>query len=259
MRLSPALVVGMAAFGSSIALQGYPLFVSVYAILMLTAVVTGISCFLIGRFGLANLLRFIPYPVSSGFIAGIGGAVCLAAMSLLGTEVHWNSTHELLEFSALVRWVPGVCYGVALYAASKKWSNPLILPASAVLVVICYHLALAWLGITGDEARQMGLLLTSTAEGNLWPTVGFSDVLLVDWMEVFKQLPNMLALILVAYICVVLNIAGLEAATNQELDWDKEFKAGGASTIVTGVGGGMIATIVIPASLRSKILGGTTV
>lgn len=256
--LSPALVIGMAVFGSTMTLQGHALFVTVCATLILAAVVTGVSCYLVGKFRIANLLRFIPYPVSAGFVAGIGGAVCLAAMSLLGTEIRWNSIHELLQPSAAVRWGPGICYGVALYAALKKWGNPLILPLSVVFVVIGYHLALAAIGITSDEARTMGLLLTSTTEGNLWPVLGFTDLALVEWMAIVKQIPNMLALILVAYICVILNIAGLEVATNQELDWNREFRAGGTATFVAGLGGGTIATVVIPASLRSKILGGTT-
>ena len=41
------------------------------------------------------------------------------------------------------------------------------------------------------------------------------------------QIPDMLTLILVALICVVMNIAGLELAVNSELDWDREFRAKG--------------------------------
>ncbi len=42
------------------------------------------------------------------------------------------------------------------------------------------------------------------------------------------QIPHMLTLILVAFICVVMNFAGLELAANQELDWDREFGPGDA-------------------------------
>ena len=256
--LSPALVIGMAVFGGEMDAEGQALFVTVSAALILSAVITGASCLALGRFRLANLLRFIPYPVSAGFVAGIGGAVCLAAVSLMGVQPHWKAIPELVEPSMLWKWGPGVVYGIALYAAIKRWGKAWILPISVVLVVAGYHLALAGLGISGDDARSMGLLLSSTAEGNLWPALGVTDIAWVDWTALATQIPNMLALILVAFICVVLNLAGLEVATNQELDWDREFQVGGLASVVAGFGGGTVATVVVPASMRSKLLGAAT-
>ncbi len=256
--LSPALVVGMAAFGSSMAAEGEALFVTVSGALILSAVVTGVGCLAMGRFRLAHLLRFIPYPVSAGFVAGIGGAVCLAAVSLMGVEPHWRAIPDLVEPAALWRWGPGVAYGIVLYLAIKRWRNALILPVSVAVVAGGYHLALAGLGLSGDEARAAGLLLTSTADGDLWPALGFADVLRVDWPALAAEIPNMLALILVAFICVILNIAGIEVAANVELDWDREFQAGGLASTVAGLGGGTVATVVVPASLRSKLLSADT-
>ena len=256
--LSPALVIGMAAFGASMDSRGDALFVTVSAALILSAVVTGASCLLIGRFRLANLLRFIPYPVSAGFIAGIGGAVCLAALSLMGAEPRWSGIPELFEPASLWRWGPGVGYGIGLYVAMRRFGNTLIVPISVVLAVGGYHLALASLGISGAEARAAGLLLSSTADGNLWPALGVTDIMRVEWAAMAMQIPNMLALIVVAFICVILNLAGLEVAINQELDWDREFQAGGLATVVAGLGGGTVATIVVPASLRSKLFGAAT-
>ena len=256
--LSPALVVGMAAFGSSMTIEGDALFVTVSGALILSAVVTGVGCLALGRFRLAHMLRFIPYPVSAGFVAGIGGAVCLAAVSLMGVEAHWRTIPDLVEPAALWRWGPGVAYGVLLYLAIRRWRNALILPVSVAVVAGGYHLALAGLGLSGDEARASGLLLTSTAEGDLWPVLSLADVLRVDWTALGAEIPNMLALIVVAFICVILNIAGLEVAANVELDWDREFQAGGVASTVAGLGGGTVATVVVPASLRSKMFGADT-
>ena len=36
-------------------------------------------------------------------------------------------------------------------------------------------------------------------------------------------------MIFVAFICVIMNFAGLELATNQELDWDREFRVTGVA------------------------------
>ena len=147
--LSPALVIVMATIGFSMDAEGQPLFVTTVVALMLSAVATGLCCLLIGRFRRANLVRFIPYPVAGGFVAGIGGAVCLAALSLMGAEPDWRALPALLEPSVLGKWSPGAVFGIALYLALKRWRHPLILPVSVALAVGAYHLALSLLGISG--------------------------------------------------------------------------------------------------------------
>ncbi len=85
--LSPVLVLAMATIAASMQGDGPQLFSTTACALIISAVATGICCLLVGRFRLANLLRFIPFPVAGGFVAGIGGAVCLAAMSLMGADL----------------------------------------------------------------------------------------------------------------------------------------------------------------------------
>ena len=256
--LSPALVIVMATIGSTMAAEGDALFVTTAAALMISAVATGVCCLMIGRFQLANLMRFIPYPVTAGFVAGIGGAVCLAAMSLMGAKPDWRAIPALLEPPVLWKWSPGAVYGIALYLSMKRWGNALILPVSVALAGAAYHLALTSLGISGDEARAEGLLLTSTADGSLWPALLPADLLHVQWAPMATQVPHMLTLILIAFISVIMNFAGLELAANQELDWDREFRVTGVASVIAGLGGGTVATLVVPASLRSKLLGATT-
>ncbi len=256
--LSPALVIVMAMIGSSMDVEGEPLFVTTAVTLIISAVATGMCCLLIGHYRLANLVRFIPYPVAGGFVAGIGGAVCLAAMSLMGAELDWQTIPALVEPPLLWKWSPGAVYGIALYLAMKRWSNVLILPLSVVVAGTAYHLALSGLGISGDAARAEGLLLTSTADGSLWPALSPVDLVQVEWAAIATQVPHILTLVLVAFICVIMNFAGLEIATNQELDWDREFRVTGTASVIAGLGGGTVATIVVPASLRSKLFGATT-
>ena len=256
--LTPALVIVMASIGSTMDAEGDALFVTTVGALIISAMATGACCFMIGRFRLVNLVRFTPYPVAGGFVAGIGGAVCLAAMSVMGTELEWRAMPVLLEPSVLWTWGPGVGYGIVLYLSMKRWGNPLILPISVALAVGAYHVGLATAGMSGDEARTAGLLLTSTAEGSLWPVLGPADVMRVEWAEMAGQIPNMVTLMLVAIISVIMNFAGLEVVANQELDWEREFKASGVASMLAGLGGGTVGTMIVPASLRSKLFGAAT-
>ena len=70
--LSPALVIVMAQVGATMNARGDTLFVTTASALIVGAVAAG-ACFLvIGRYGLANLVRFVPYSVAGGFVAGSG-------------------------------------------------------------------------------------------------------------------------------------------------------------------------------------------
>lgn len=256
--LTPVLVFVMATIAATVETEGEKLFVTTVGVLIISAVALGVCCLLIGRFRLANLLRFIPYPVAGGFVAGIGGAVCLAAMSLMNANLDWRVPSTLLEPTALWTWLPGFAYGAALYGAMKYWKNPLILPASIVIGIGAYHLALSSLGLSGEEARAAGLLLTSTVQGNLWPVLLPADFLHVDWSAMAGQIPNMLTLVVIALIGVIMSIAGLEVAADEDLAWNHEFQAMGTASIVAGLGGGTVATIIVPASFRSKLFRATT-
>ena len=256
--LSPPLVIMMALIGSTMEVEGHALFVTTAGTLIICAVVTGISFFVIGRFHLSNLVRFVPYPMAAGFVAGIGGAVCLASMPLMGAEPGFRTIPVLLEPPMLWKWGPGALFGIALYLAMKRWRNALILPVSVALASGAYHLVLAGLGISGEEAREAGLLFTSTADGNLWPALLPADIQHLDWSAMSRQIPNMLTLILLAFIVLIMNLAGLELAASQDLDWDREFKATGCASVVAGLGGGTVGCMIVPASLRSKLFGATT-
>ena len=256
--LSPALVVVMARIGSTVEGEGAALFASTVGALMIGAVATGVCFYQMGRRRLSNLVRFVPYPVAGGFVAGIGATVCLSAMSLMGADMDWRAVPALLESSVLWRWSPGAAFGIALYLAMKRWRHPLILPVSVALAVVAYHLVLDALGISGEKAREAGLLLRSTSEGGLWPALRLADLMNVDPGVIATQVPAMFMLMLVALIVVVMNLAGLEMAAGRDLDWDREFRATGFASVAAGLGGGTVASMIVPASLRSKLFGAST-
>ena len=256
--LSPTLIIVMSLIGTTMNAEGRTLFVTTAGALIISAVITGVLFFLIGRFRLSNLMRFIPYPMAAGFVAGIGGTVCLASMSLMGAEPDLRAITALFDPPVLWKWAPGALFGTALYLAMKRWKNALILPVSVALAVAAYHIVLAGLGISDEEAREAGLLFTSTTDGNLWPALVPADISYVDWGAMTAQIPDMLTLILLAFIVLIMNLAGLELAASQDLDWDREFKATGLASVVAGLGGGTVGSMVVPASLRSKLFRATT-
>ena len=256
--LSPALVVAMVHIGASMNVPDEALFVTTIVALAVSAAITGLLCFLVGKYGLTHLVRFIPFPVASGFVGGIGGVVCLTAIAVAGVDLNWRTASRLLDADVLVQWLPGVVYGLGLYLTLKRWRNPLILPLSVVLFVGAYQVVLATLGFSDAEVQDLGLLYSSTVVGNLWPPVMPADLLQTEWSAILGQIPNLLALALVALICIVMALSGLEVALNEDLNWDREFRAAGAASMFGGIGGGTFICMIVPASFRSKQFGATS-
>ncbi len=256
--LSPALVVAMVHIGADMHVPGDALFVTTIVALGISAAATGLLCFLVGQYRLTHLVRFIPFPVASGFVGGIGGVVCLTAIAVAGVDLNWRTVPSLIESDVLVQWVPGVVYGLGLYVTLKCWRNPLILPISVALFVGAYQVVLMTLGVSDTEVREMDLLYSSTVAGNLWPPVQLQDLLRTDWSAILGQIPNLLALALVAVICIVMALSGLEVALNEDLDWDQEFRAAGSASVFGGIGGGTFICMIVPASFRSKQFGATS-
>ena len=256
--LPTAAVVVMLLIGSTIQNEGIVLFITTVAVITIGAVAIGVICLMIGHFRLTNIVRFIPYPVASGFVAGLGGVLCLAAMSLMGAKVEWQALSSLIEPSMLWKWAPGAAYGIGLFIIIRRWNRSLILPASVVLITAVYHLSFQILEISSHEAANAGFMLIGTSNGGLWPAISPSDLAYIDWASCAAQIPNVMILIAVALFCIVMNISGMEVAVKKEFDWNREFKLTGWASIVSGIGGGAFGTILIPPSFRSKLLGAET-
>ena len=229
------------------------LFPTIVAALIAAGVGSGLCFLLIGHFRLANLLQFIPYPVACGFLAGTGGAVCVAALSLTGIEADLEILSKLFEPSLLWKWVPAVLYSALLYFATTRFKSVLLFPASFVIASVLYHLTLGLFGVSQSEAIQSGVLFGGMADGNLFPPFSVSDFGNIDWSEVALQFPNILTVILITLVCVIMNTSGVEIFAKTELDWNREFKAAGLASLLSGLGGGPPGCLLIAVTTRSRI------
>ena len=241
----------LGVIGGSLTAAGDELFPTMVAIIVLCSLATAVSALLIARFRLANLIRFIPYPVSSGFVAGAGGAVCWVALSLLGIRPEPEALAMVFEPLVAANWGIGLAYGLGLYFATQRWNSFLLMPVSFVVVAGLCHLGLAVSGATEAEAEAAGILFSGLSDTNLWPPVSLDDAARVDWTAVAGQIPNILTLLLVTLLCVVMYVGGLEVASDRELDWDREFRVIGLGGALAGLGGGPPSCPIVPTSLRS--------
>ena len=245
----------LGVIGGSLTATGEQLFPTMVAVIILCSLTTAACALLIARLRLAHLVRFVPYPVSSGFVAGTGGIACVLALSLMGIRPETEALSKLFEPLVVANWGIGIIYGLGLYLATQRWNNFMLMPVSFITLAAACHLGLAALGVTGAEAEASGFLFASLSDASPWPPVTLDDAAKVDWVAVAKQIPNILTLVLVTLLCVVMYVGGLEVASNRELDWNREFGAVGLAGAAASLGGGPPSCPVVPTSLRSIMLG----
>ena len=231
---------------------GEAVFATMIVILGLTTVISAICFLLIGRFRLAHLFRFMPYPLVGGFLAGIGWFLAKSSIAVAsGIRLDWDTFPALAEIDTIQRWAPSVFYGCVLLAISKIRAHYLILPVSVVIAVGLCHAVLFAFDISLEDATAAGILFVGIPADSTWPPIGLGDLGHVHWDVVASQLPLILGAMLVALISVVLHAGAIELVTGVEIDLNREFRAEGASCLVAGIGGSSPGCNTSPVSLIS--------
>lgn len=251
-------VMMLVAITASVDLDGRALYATAVVAMLIGTAAAGLSFFFIGRFRLARYLRFIPYPVSGGFIAGTGGLACLVAFRLMGVSFEGSGFLPQIGDGRTLSLGIGLAYGLGLFAVMKVWTSFLIFPLSFLAAAIVFQLGLSGFGISGEEARAAGLIFAGSTSGELWPPLAQSDLPLVDWAEIAGQIPNLLILFTITLICAVMNLSGIEVAANADLDWNREFRATGWANFLTGAAGAPPGCLIAATSIRNVYFGATT-
>ena len=174
--------VGGAVASSMTAAPEEAVFATMVVIIALSTLTTGLLFGLIGWFRLANLSRFIPYPLVGGFLAGLGWFLVLSSVSITcGITLSWETFPELLKSDMVWRWGPSLAFALALLSVMKLRPHYLILPASAVLAVGVCHAVLFSLGMSVEEASAAGILFVGLPTDAAWPPVQPGDLGHVNW------------------------------------------------------------------------------
>lgn len=238
-----AVVLALVAsgIGSHITAKGGDPFPTIVAVCSLSALVTGGLFLVLGGLRLGTLVRFIPYPVVGGFLAGTGWLLFTGAISVMaGTEFSLASLPLLLRAEAIVNWVPGLTLGIFLTMLLRRYHHFLLLPGLLVFAVAMFYGVVYAAGGTVSEALDRGMLLGPFPSGALWPPMAPSDARLIDWAEIGANAGNLLAITMLATISILLNASGLEIATEREIDLDRELRATGIANLAAGLGFGMV-------------------
>ena len=216
-------------------------FVTVVVAIALTTALTGLFLFGLGFFNLGNLGRFLPYPVVGGFLAGTGWLLVTGAVrTMLKLPQGTAQLPALFQPGALILWLPGFLFAIAMLLLLRRFDNPLMFPALVLAGVGLFYL-IAWLnGASLAQLNDQGLLLGPFPEGNLWVSFSISDLALVEWPAIMSQAASLLPIFLVSSVSLLLNAGGLELVTRRNIDLNRELRASGLANLAASLVAGLV-------------------
>jgi len=235
------------------------LYFTVVAAISFTTIITGVLFLLIARFGLSSFVRFVPYPVVGGFLAGTGWLLVQGAVGVMsGLSMRMSDLPALFQSDVLLRWVPGALFAVILYLVQRRFSHPLVMPAFLVAGVILFYVILFATDTPIAEALTRGLLLGPFPPKPLWTPLKLSALSLVDWPVILTQSGKLISIMVLSTIAMLLNANALELATQKDVDLNRELTAAGIGNVLGGLGGSSIGYQTIGLSSLAHRMGGSS-
>ncbi len=253
---TPGAMISVVAAGVTVALAGAPemQFATVAINVMFTTMTTGLLLLALGVFKLGALVRFLPYPVMGGFLAGTGWLLVEGGLTMMldaPLGLAW------LQPDTLALWGTAAVTGVLVFGAARKLENPAVIPVALALAIALFY-GYAWAAQVPLEAlRAAGWLLDSQASGGAWQSPLSGDMLSqVDWGTVRNQIPALLPVAIICVIELLLISSSLELVNKKDSDLNRELMVAGVGNLAAGFMGGLTGYTDVSYSTLNKTLSG---
>jgi SulP family sulfate permease len=251
-----SVLAGMLAVATAAILPGDELLNRALVLLLVASVAAALTYLLIERFGLARLVRFIPFQVMAGFLASTGWLMASGALNIMaGVPL----TRAGLEALLARPWRPELLVGLVL-AALLGWLNRRYKPAVVVPVFVVV-VSLAVNGIT----RGLCPLAPACASGT-WFFQPFAHLpwtppweLHVDgpllW-DLAVLAPSFLAVAFVGTLTLLLSLSSLEHTYHRDFHLEPALRTHGLLTLAGATLGGYMGVISVGRSMMARQTGG---
>ena len=202
----------------------------------------GLFLCLLARFRLGDMVRFLPYPVSTGYFCGLGAAFMAGAYGVaVGTAPGLSVVAGVWSWDDAQRL--GVCVGVALLLVvlPRFRGGRGVSPVVLIAAILGYHAVRLMSGQSLAGAQAAGWLLGPFPSGpvlSLPPAAAFG-ALGFDVAAVL--LPYAATTALLVAITTALMATGTEQLLRRELGINRELALGGAANMAAGAVGGVPA------------------
>lgn len=235
--ISGAAVAIVAAHGVGTAST----FMTVVALAAVAAVATGALFLAFGLFRLGRLVRFLPFPVVGGFMAGTGWLLLVGGVGVMsGVTVSRSYLADLFAPGMVVTWLPGLAFAVIILIVTRLSAHFLVWPLLLGGAVAVFYLAMAVSGGSVAVWQAEGHLLGPFPDASLLGAVRPADLALVDWSLVMAHLPTVATVVGFALLAILLNATAIELVADRRVDLNRELRVVGLGNLLSGALGGSV-------------------
>ncbi|MBL8166152.1 MAG: SulP family inorganic anion transporter, partial [Anaerolineae bacterium] len=176
------LSVSVVALLGSNPLASDELFATVIALILTMTLLTGVFLVLLGTFRLGGLVRYIPYPVIGGFLAGTGWLLAQGGIgSMISYPLNLTTLGNLFAADQLGLWFPGTVFGLLLFFAVQRLNHWAVLPAMLLGGLVLFYVVLLFSGTSIEQAIANGLLLGNLGDRSIWQPLPLGELTQADW------------------------------------------------------------------------------
>ena len=230
-----AVSIGAGINGQMVAEEAFQF---IFVAIGVTSVLVGLFFWILGRFRLGKLVRFIPFPVVGGFLAGTGWLIVKFSFTMMtDMDLTLVNLEHFIESDIFFQWFPGLVFAMVMLLAGRRFSHYLLTPGILTGSIILFYGIMFAQGFTFGELENRGFLLGPFPEGGLFPGFPFEYVPDFRWDLFLVHLPAIATMMILSAISVLFNYSGLELIIKEDFDLDKELRLTGYSNILAGIAG----------------------
>lgn len=228
----------------------------IFVTIALTSILVGIFFFILGTLKLGKLVRFIPYPVVGGFLAGTGWLIVkFAFIMTAGMGLSLDNVVSLFDQATLHKWFPGLIFGLIMLISSRYTKHYLLIPVLIAIGITSFYAIMFFYGFSYTDLESNGYLLGPFPEGGLFQGLPLKYLSDFKWSIFLEQLPAIGTMMILNAISVLFNYSGLEIIIKKDLDLDQELKTTGIGNIIAGLGGAPPGHLSLGGTLLSISIG----
>lgn len=231
-------------------------FVTIVAAVVLSMLATAVTLLLLGFFRLGGLIRFIPFPVVGGFLAGTGWLIARGGLTVMaGEPVTLSSLHLLADPIVASKLASAFAFIALVLLIRTRSDSTLVLPVTVFAVVVLFNLVVLAGGFPIGTLQDTGWLIPLPSGESLWPPVVPADLALVNWTALFSEFVSLPAITLVTVLALLMNATGIELDTGRDIDLNRELRSVGWQNLAAAGGGGLPGYLTVSLSILSSQLG----
>ncbi len=259
---TPAAVLALIAGGIAAAMKSSgprPVYATVVAAIALTSLLMAVAFILLGWFKASGFVRYIPYPVVGGFLAGTGFLLAKGAfVVMVDMSMGLTDLAYLWEPSKLIEWIPGVIFAVVLLFLLRQSKHFVITPGALMVATGLFYGYLLVAHISVADAAARGWLLGPFPGGQLYHPLTPADLTSVDWAAILHEADKIATVLALSVVALLLNAGALEVTIREDIDLNRELTAAGFANLVGGLGGAAVGYQTLGMSALAHRLGAHT-